>query len=205
MIKVNLLKDAGKKQKKGIGGDSTILDSEFKTALGGAVGDNQALVKRLAFAIVPVMIVFVYTWYIEHGLKSNIGQLNAKITSTNSQIEALKPELDVIEQLKSEKNKLSTEVNTIKDLSKKRYVYVKILDALQSLIPEKAWITKMNMKDQTISIEGRATEDAVISAFMQSLEESAYFVNVTWVDSREVTEPQGTVKAFSIRFSLENI
>jgi type IV pilus assembly protein PilN len=205
MIKVNLLKDAGKKQKKGIGGDSTILDSEFKTALGGAVGDNQALVKRILFAVVPILIIFAYTWYIEHGLKSNIEKINTQIKSTDNQINALKPELDVIEKLKSEKNKLSTEVTTIKDLSKKRYVYVKILDALQSLIPEKAWLTKMSMKDQTISIEGRATEDAVISAFMQSLEESAYFANVTWVDSREVSEPQGVVKTFSIRFSLENI
>lgn len=205
MIKVNLLKDAGNK-KKGIGSaDSTVLDSELKTALGDAMGGNQALVKRVAFLIVPVILVFGYTWYVEYGLKSNIADLKKQVTTVDGQIAALKPEMDVIEQLKSEKNRLTTELNTVKGLSKKRYVYVKILDSLQSLIPEKAWITKMSVKDQTISIEGRATEDSVISAFMQSLEESAYFSNVTWVDSKEVNEPQGIVKAFNIRFNLENI
>lgn len=63
----------------------------------------------------------------------------------------------------------------------------------------------MSMTDKLISIEGRATEDAVISSFMQNLEESAYFSNVTWINSSEVNEPQGLVKAFSIRFNLENI
>lgn len=205
MIKVNLLKDAGKKQKGSIGGDSTILDSEFKTSLSGAMGGEQALVKRIIFAVVPIVLVFAYTWYVEHGLKSNIDTLNSQIQSTDAQVLALKPQMDVIEQLKSEKNKISTEVNTIKDLSQKRYVYLKILDSMQSLIPEKAWITKMDVKDQMVSIEGRATEDAVISSFMQSLEESAFFSNVTWINSEEVNENQGVVKSFSIRFSLENI
>jgi type IV pilus assembly protein PilN len=205
MIKVNLLKDAGKRPKSSIGGDSTILDSDFKTSLGGSMGDNQALIKRAIFALVPIILVFVYTWYVEHGLKSHIDTLNGQIKNTDAQIAALKPELDVIEKLKSEKNKITTEVNTIKELSKKRYLYVKILESMQNLIPEKAWITKMDVKDQTVSIEGRATEDSVISSFMQSLEESAYFSNVTWIDSREVSEPQGVVKSFSIRFSLENI
>lgn len=203
MIKVNLLKDAGKKQKKG--GDSTILDSEFKSSVTSAVGENNALVKRIAFLIVPIIVVFGYTWFIESGLESNISNLNKQSANLDSQLEALKPELDTIERLKGEKEKLTTEVNAIKELSRKRYTYVKILDSLQSLIPEKAWIIKLTLKDQMISIEGRATEDAIISSFMQNLEESAYFSNVTWVNSSEVTEPQGLVKAFSIRFNLENI
>ncbi|MES2768034.1 MAG: PilN domain-containing protein [Bdellovibrionota bacterium] len=203
MIKVNLLKDAGKKQKKG--GDSTILDSDFRNAVGGAVGENNAIIKRVAFLIIPIIVVFAYTWHVESGLKSDVEKLNKQAVVLDGQLEALKPELNTIEQLKGEKNKLSTELGAIKELSKKRYTYVKILDSLQSLIPEKAWVTKLTIKDQIISIEGRAIEDAIISSFMQNLEESAYFSNVTWVNSAEVNEPQGLVKSFSIRLDLENI
>ncbi len=203
MIKVNLLKDAGKKQKKG--GDSTILDSDFRNTVGGAVGENNAIIKRIAFLIIPIVVVFAYTWSVESGLKSDMEKLNKRAIVLDGQLEALKPELNTIEQLKGEKNKLSTELGAIKELSKKRYTYVKILDSLQSLIPEKAWVTKLTIKDQIISIEGRAIEDAIISSFMQNLEESAYFSNVTWVNSAEVNEPQGLVKSFSIRLNLENI
>lgn len=203
MIKVNLLKDAGKKQKSG--GDSTISDSDFRSSVTGTVSENNALVKRIAFLIVPIVVVFGYTWFVESGLKSTINALTKQSTDLDAQVLALRPELDTIEKLKGEKNKLSTEITVIKSLSKKRYTYIKILDSLQSLIPEKAWITKLTMKEQIISIEGRATEDAIISSFMQNLEESAYFSNVTWINSSEVNEPQGLVKSFSIRFNLENI
>lgn len=201
MIKVNLLKDAGKKQK----GSNTFAGSDLKTNLSGGINDNAPLLKRVVILLAPILIAYGYSWYIENGLNGNIAALTAESTSLEAQLEGVKPELAVIEQLKVEKNKLTTEVNAIKELSKKRYAYVKVLDSLQSLIPEKAWIVKLNVKDQSVSIEGRATEDAVISSFMQNLEESAYFSNVTWVDSRETTEAQGVVKAFNIRFNLENI
>lgn len=203
MIKVNLLKDAGKRPKGG--GEATVSGSDFRTSIGSAVGDNNALLKRIAFLIIPVIAVYAYTWNVESGLESNVAQLKKQAVAIDGQLQTLKPELATIEQLKGEKNKLSAELLAIKELSKKRYTYVKILDSLQSLIPEKAWITKLNMKDMIVSIEGRAVEDSVISSFMQNLEESAYFTNVTWVSSSEVNEPQGMVKAFSIRFNLENI
>jgi type IV pilus assembly protein PilN len=198
MIKVNLLKDAGNKQKKS---DSTFADYSAKMPMAG----NSALIKRVGFLLLPILLIYIYNWRTENGLKDNIANLTKNSATLDSQLEGLKPELDVMEQLKVTKNKISLEVNTIKELSKKRYFYAKILDSLQTLIPEKAWIIKLNVKDQVVSIEGRATEDSVISAFMQSLEESPYFSNVTWVDSREVTEPQGVVKSFNIRFNLENI
>lgn len=207
MIKVNLLKDAGKNAKKGMSNtDTSITEStNFKNKISGAMGENNALVKRLAFVIVPIVCIYIYTWMIESELKTKISGLTKQSTSLDTELANLKPEMDMIEQLKSEKNKISTEVATLKEISKKRYAYVKVLDALQSLTPEKAWITKMQYKDQTISIDGRAIEDAVISSFMQNLEESAYFSNVTWINSSEVSEPQGVVKSFSIRFTVENI
>lgn len=136
MIKVNLLKDAGKKQQKG-GGDSSILDSDFRSSVTNAVGDNNALVKRILLLILPIALVYGYTWYTESGLQSNITALSRQSADLDTQVEALKPELDTIQKFKEEKNKLSAEVNAIKELSKKRYAYVKILDSLQSLIPEK--------------------------------------------------------------------
>ncbi len=204
MIKVNLLKDAGKKTKKGFG-ESTVFDADFRTRVDGAMGDNKALIKRIAFLIIPIVLTFGYTSFIEFGLNGSIDKIKKQVAHVDGQMAALKGELDTIERLKTEKNKINTEFAAIKDLSKKRYSYVKILDSMQTLIPEKAWITRMVVKDQTISLEGRATEDAIISIFMQNLEESAYFTNVTWIDSKEINEPQGIVKSFSIRFSLENI
>lgn len=204
MIKVNLLKDAGKKRSGGGIPDSTFV-SEYKTGVGNAISGNKPIVQRIAFLIVPIVAVYIYTWVVESGLENDKENLNKKIKNVEQQVAALQPELNVIEQLKSEKGKLTTEISAIRDISRKRYGYVKTLDSLQTLIPEKAWVTKLSVQDQVVSLEGRAIEDTIISSFMQNLEESAYFSDVTWIDSKEVTEPQGVVKAFSIRFNLENI
>lgn len=205
MIKVNLLKDAGRKKTGGGGIPDSTMISEYKAGMTGALGSNKPIIQRFAFLIVPIVGVFIYTWVVESGLENDKENLRKKIQGVEQQVAALQPQLNVIEQLKTEKGKLTNEINAIRDVSKRRYGYVKTLDALQTLIPDKAWVTKLTVKDQIISLEGRAIEDTIISSFMQNLEESAYFSDVTWVDSKEVNEPQGVVKAFSIRFNLENI
>ncbi len=203
MIKVNLLKDAGKKKSGGGIPDSTFV-SEYQTGV-GKLSSNKPIIQRFAFLIVPIIAVYVYTWFVENGLENDKENIRKQITNVEQQVAALQPQLNIIEQLKAEKGKLTTEMNAIRSISRERYGYVRTLDALQTLIPDRAWITKLSVKDQIISLEGRAIEDTTISSFMQNLEESAYFSDVTWIDSKEVTEPQGVVKAFSIRFNLENI
>jgi type IV pilus assembly protein PilN len=203
MIKVNLLKDVGSGQAKGAGGAAgtnlNIQMPKFGQDQGGP------LLQRFLFLIIPVILMYAYGWYSGSQLDSAYKKLLGDGTALDAKIEALKPQLDTIEKLNAEKNRITTQVNAIKDLSKRRYNYLKVLDAVQTLIPEKAWLTKMTVKDRTVSIEGKANDDSTISGLMQNLEESAYFQNVTWNSSKEVTEPQGVVKMFDIQYSLENL
>jgi type IV pilus assembly protein PilN len=204
MIKINLLKDAASQRPQG-GSQFNVPMPNFGKGGGGMGGDNSALIQRFAFLLVPIILAYAYGWYSNYQLDGKVKALTVEGQQVDQKVEGLKPELDEIEKLNTEKNKITTEVNAVKDLSKRRYNYVKILDALQTLIPEKAWLTKLGVKERVIAIEGRANDDSTISNFMQNLEESAYFQNVTWESSREVTEPQGVVKQFSIQFNLENL
>jgi len=204
MIKINLLKDAAaqRKQDGGVGGGATQFNVQMPK-FGQATGSP--LVQRFMILLAPIILVYGYGWYSSYDLDAQVNAIKNEGVSLDKQVEGFKPQLDEIEKLTGEKNKITTQVTAIKELSKKRYNYVKILDTLQTLIPEKAWLTKMAIKDRSVSIEGKANDDSTISNFMQNLEESAYFQNVTWESSKEVNEPQGVVKMFNIHFALENL
>lgn len=201
MIKINLLKDSAS-QKTQVEHQAGFQIPGIKKVQGAG---QSSLLQRAIIFIVPILLAYVYGWYSNYQLDEKISTLQKESQTLEKKSEALKPELENIEKLNAEKNKILAEVGAIKNLSLRRYTYIKILDSLQSLIPEKVWLTKMSLKDRGVAIEGRASDDTVISKFMQNLEESAYFQNVTWESSREVSEPQGVVKQFNIQFGLENL
>lgn len=201
MIKVNLLRNQQKRGSATVEGDSFTQNTRFE----GMDGGNSVVIKKVLHVLFPIIAVYAYSWYIEGDLNKKVVAAEQKVKTLETQSEGLKPQLAEIEKLNSEKNKINTQIGVIRDLSKGRYTFVKILDALQTLIPEKAWVIKFNIKDKTVNLEGRAIDDLVVSTFMQNLEESVFFSNVTWIDSKEVNEPQGLVKQFSIRFQLEKI
>ncbi len=199
MIKVNLLRQSGgAKGGTRVGTFTNIQTPNFE-------GGNKPLLIRVGLVIVPIVLGYVFGSYNISTAKDKIKNLNDKASSFEKDIGAIKPELDLIEKLSAEKNKLNQEISNLKALSKKRYRLAKSLDAIQTLIPEKAWLVKVSYKSNKIIIEGRAPDDQVVSSFMENLEQSAIFANVTWIDSKEVNEPQGIVKLFNIQFDLENI
>lgn len=199
MIKVNLLRQSGgAKSNTRVGTFTNIQSPNFE-------GGNKGLLIRLGLVIVPVILGYFFGSYNIGTAKDKIKKLNQQAENFEKDIGSIKPDLDLIEKLNSEKNKLSQEISNLKLLSKKRYRLAKSLDAIQTLIPEKAWLVKISYKANKIIIEGRAPDDQIVSSFMENLEQSALFANVTWIDSKEVNEPQGIVKLFNIQFDLENI
>jgi Tfp pilus assembly protein PilN len=198
MIKVNLLRQSGTKSSSK---SATLTNIQVPNMTSGA----SPLLVRLAVIIIPIVGAYVFGLYNVSVVNSEIQELNKKLTTFDQQIGAIRPDLELIEKLNAEKNKLTTEISNFKTLSKKRYRFVKALDAIQTLIPEKVWLVKVSFKNSTVIAEGRAPEDQFVSSFMENLEQSSVFSNVTWIDSREVNEPQGIVKLFNIQFNMENL
>lgn len=198
MIKVNLLRQTGPRGSSKAG---TFVNMQVPNMNSSA----KPLLMRLMAVVIPIVGAYVFGSYNISVINSEIQALNTKLTTFDQQIGAIRPELDLIEQLSAEKNKLTTEITNFKSLSKKRYHFAKALDAIQTLIPEKVWLVKVSFKNSTVVAEGRAPEDQFVSSFMENLEQSSVFSNVTWIDSREVNEPQGIVKLFNIQFNMENL
>ena len=83
---------------------------------------------------------------------------------------------------------------------------VKSLDALQGLIPPKAWLTTLKVTDKLLKLEGFAMDDLVIADFMQNLSSSIYFSDVRLEVSEDVRgNDEKSTKRFSVTTNMENM
>jgi Tfp pilus assembly protein PilN len=203
MIRVNLLKDSRDR------GTATALSgTNFISGGGGGGGDSDGtrdvLFKSLIF-IIPLIVMYGYQQYTTSQAEEQMRFLNGQAKGLETQLRALDPVVKELERFQEEKRKLDSQLDVIKRLSKERLKNVKSLDALQGIIPPKAWLSQLKIAENKVELEGYATDDIVISDFMQSLESSIYFSGVTLASSDETKREDGVVKKFMIKCTLENL
>jgi len=194
MIKVNLLTNAI---------DQGGADFNFKTDVMPDV--KKEFYSRIFILIVPIVAVFAFRQFNAFQARSEVSKLEKKSQELQVKLKELEPAVKEVEKFKEEKKKLDSQLDIIKQLSKERLKNVKSLDALQNLIPQKAWLTAVKVKENKVEMDGLAIDDIVISEFMQALENSIFYANVGLVNSEEYKKDLGTIKKFTIKCNLENL
>lgn len=197
MIKVNLLKTNRENKAK------TKIGTFTQLKMPGGESGSKAVVSRFLILLAPVILGYGFGYYNTGALNSEIVEITKQVAATDKEMESLQPELNKIQELEQNKTKLTEEIGFIRSISKKRYNLPKVLSGIQNLIPEKVWLVKLDFKNAGVTLEGRSPDDQVVSGFMQNLEQNPLFSNVSWLDSREVNEPQGIVKLFNIQLNIE--
>jgi Tfp pilus assembly protein PilN len=73
------------------------------------------------------------------------------------------------------------------------------MDELSTIIPDKAWLTSLSNKGDSMVIEGQAVDNTTIATFMKQLQASKHFDNVTLVLSQQ----EGGKQKFSITCTIK--
>ncbi|MGE3974269.1 MAG: PilN domain-containing protein [Bdellovibrionales bacterium] len=206
MIRINLLGGGGtsvgaaESAKSAISNLGTTLISPTDTE--GGMGD---VLLKFMFLFLPVMFLYGYQ-ETEVGKKQNqVEDVRRNLERVSAELKSKKVEVDKVERFKADKTQLEQRVSTIKELSKARLRNVKALDAIQNIMPTKAWLTRLVLNDKKIDLQGKAIEDTDISALMQGLEENIYFMQVVLISSEQSRSADGVVKSFNVSASMENL
>jgi Tfp pilus assembly protein PilN len=199
MIKVNLLRDIANPD-AGQVYESNYLASE-------STGDinNFDIGVKITLFVVPLLLMFGYRQFLVSRAEAQHVKLLREHAEADTKLKGYDAALRDIERFEEEKKRLNSELDVIKALSKERLKIVKSLDAMQTIIPNSAWLSSLKIKSDKVEIEGYAVNDVVVSEFMQLLSSSIYFSHVILSDSAEASTPEGAVKKFSIKCSLEKI
>ena len=103
--------------------------------------------------------------------------------------------------LEQDRFTLASKIETIQKLLTGRQECSKILVALAKGLPDKAWLSFINLKADKISVEGNSLDFNLISDYMESLGQQIYFPNIMLKKSQKEQQDQIDVAKFEIESS----
>jgi len=118
----------------------------------------------LAGAILIMVGAWFYMDWVISDLKKREGNLKVqldKLVAANKEIEKLKEEI----------NRLQKQVETIKDLTKKRDNPARFLSAVSLAIPDEVWVDTISKTGRSFAVSGTGVDDTAVVKFVQQLQD----------------------------------
>lgn len=165
-----------------------------------------ALVMKVVIILAIVIGLFVYE-------SINIPKLRSKLDEERLNLQKLteynnKASMAVAEIKKQQEYKtlIEKQIASLDGLSKVRLRYIKVLDLIQSNIPEKMWFTTLKSKENLLEVNGLAVSETEITQFLNAMGKSVFFSDVSMQSSEDVSSKDGDhrkLKKFHINLTLE--
>lgn len=201
MIKINLSSHGA--------GSSAASAASF----GGGGGDmfmaadevrKEALKRVLIILIFPVAL-YAYQEQNIPGKQAELSSKQQMLTELQSYNEKQAASVAEIKKFKEDEAIIEARITALDKISKDRNREVRVLDLLQTVIPEKAWLTKIQLNPDKVVIQGLAVSDFEVSQFLDSLTKSVFLMDVNLVSSSEVILEGVTLKKFEVSCVLERL
>jgi type IV pilus assembly protein PilN len=177
MIKINLLPKEARKR-VGIG--------------------EQLLIILLALVVTFAGIGFYWSY-----LNGVIEQKNQDIKRTEERLAELDEIIKQIQAFETQKQALEQKVNVIKKLGKEQKLPVRLLDELYVTLEDDLWLNSFQQSGQTMSVNGTALSNPVVSNYLRNLEQSQYFDSVELVSVIERVIGSQIVRDFQLSMNLK--
>lgn len=176
MIKINLL------------GDDTAIDNSGK---------------RIVAGFVASMVALVVVFYIIHSsMGAEIERLAGEIEQKEGELARLEKVTKEVKDLEQKEAEYNNKIMVIATLKKSKLGPVRILDDLNTALPEHAWITQIKEEGGVLSIDGKAIDNQTIANFMKVLEASDYFKTIDLGETRQTDDRNVKIKSFTLNTAV---
>jgi len=108
-----------------------------------------------------------------------------------------------IKKFKEDEAIIEARISALDKISKDRDREIRVMDLLQGVIPEKAWLTRIQLNPEKVVIQGMAVSDYEVSQFLEALTKSVFLMDVNLVSSAEAVIDGVNLKKFEISCVLE--
>ncbi|MBK8014341.1 MAG: PilN domain-containing protein [Deltaproteobacteria bacterium] len=141
---------------------------------------QQQLLAGAALLIVTVIGCVVWTAAID----STASEKKAAIEEKQTELKQLDKIIGEVNEFSTRKKELEDKLGIIEKLKKGKTGPVRALDDLATEIPNRVWLTAMEEKAGTATLEGLALEHDDVSALMKALQKSKFFKGVLLLYSK---------------------
>ncbi|QDK36842.1 PilN domain-containing protein [Bdellovibrio sp. NC01] len=198
MIKINLASS-------GVGSTASINASLGISSDGYLSPDEvrKEALKRLIVMLIPAIGLYAYQ-------QQNVPQKQAEFNSKQQMLAELSnynskqaASVAEIKKFKEDEALIEARIAALDKISKDRHREIRVLDLLQQVIPEKAWLTQIKITPEKVTVQGLAISDFEVSSFLEALTKSVFLMDVNLVSSSETSVDGVSLKKFEISCLLE--
>ncbi|MCK6550645.1 PilN domain-containing protein [Myxococcota bacterium] len=115
-----------------------------------------------------------------------------EIANRQKELAQLDKIIGEVNEFTTKKKELEDKLKVIDQLKKGKTGPVRALDDLATEIPNRVWLTKVDEKSGSVTLDGVAIDHEDVSAFMKALQKSKYFSNIVLGYSKKTTDQAGT-------------
>lgn len=127
---------------------------------------RQVSVFFLCLLLVMVILVWVHFYL---GTKQN--RLTTNVSDTKKELALYQKKNAEISEIRKKLQDLEMRQNVIQDLEKQRFEPVHIMDELtDKIVPERMWLTRLNIQDNQMDVDGIALDNKTVADFIDNLE-----------------------------------
>ena len=149
-------------------------------------------VLSLAFMLI---VLFYYNWT----LGNKIDNLNAQIKHTKDELTKYDKINKEIAEIKKKLSNLKKKMAVMETLEANRFEPTRLMDTMtQVIVPKRMWFTRMDSKDQRVTINGIALDNKTVADFMVRLEKSGMFSDVDLNTLKQRKVEKNNFKSFQI-------
>lgn len=196
MIKINLANSTT--------GLATGMSSGYSTE-GFATSDQvrrDALVRLLLILAGPALLYF-YEMQSLPAKQAELGSKQQMLSELQAYNEKQAASVAEIKKFKEDEALIEARIAALEKISVDRQREVRVLELLQTIIPEKAWLTRIQLEPDSVLLQGLALSDFEVSSFLDSLTRSVFLMDVNLLNSIEVIQDGIPLKKFEISCLLE--
>lgn len=126
----------------------------------------------LALIILGATAAIFIFYYIAIGNK--LSNLTKDVEEKRIRKKELEPYIKRVDELEARKNDLAKKNHAIEELRSRRTIPVHILDEVSRALPDQLWLINMQIKGETLNIDGATLQEQAIPTFMKSLDASEF-------------------------------
>lgn len=184
MIRVNLLPQGERKQRKGV---------SLPTFSGGA--------PKMLWVVAGVAVYAAMVMAVALLQSRNIRTLDHKIVEAKKEAAELAPQLERIRKLTKEREEVNKRLSVIAALDRDRYFRVQLMNDISTELPSNCWLTSIKERGGTsMTIEGVTFSNFLIADLMNNLEKTEHFKTV----GLNIAEEGKILDHRVIQFTLES-
>ena len=124
--------------------------------------------------------------------------------SIQRDIDGFAPQLAQVEKFRAAKADIEKKLKVIDELSLARSGPVHLFDEIATHLPDRMWLTSMDVKGQALTIQGVSLDNELVALFLTAMNSSPYFEEVELLQT-EAKEVGGyKLNAFELSATLSS-